>query len=370
MSDQLLVNVTPFETRVALVEDGVVAEVFIERHRDRGIVGNIYLGRVQRVLPGMQAAFVEIGLDKAAFLYVGDVGPPEDLPDDDGENVHVHGAADCAPPVAMTTEGDAETDLPAPVTPSSGATPAKKRRPAKDRRIEDVLKQGQEVLVQVTKDAIGTKGPRVTCNVSLPGRHLVYMPTHRHIGISRRITDDAERTRLRTTLEELKPTFVDDQHPEVGGFVVRTVSEGLSRQKLQADMEFLVGLWRDVERRSALVAAPVLVQPELDVVLRTARDLFTADVEKLVMDDVATFQAVQRFVDLLAPDLKPRLVHYTGSEPLFEREGVETELARAMSRKVWLKSGGTLIIDQAEALTAIDITPAASSASATSRTRS
>jgi len=355
MSDQLLVNVTPFETRVALVEDGVVAEVFIERHRDRGIVGNIYLGRVQRVLPGMQAAFVEIGLDKAAFLYVGDVGPPEDLPDDDGENVHVHGAADCAPPVAMTTEGDAETDLPAPVTPSSGATPAKKRRPAKDRRIEDVLKQGQEVLVQVTKDAIGTKGPRVTCNVSLPGRHLVYMPTHRHIGISRRITDDAERTRLRTTLEELKPTFVDDQHPEVGGFVVRTVSEGLSRQKLQADMEFLVGLWRDVERRSALVAAPVLVQPELDVVLRTARDLFTADVEKLVMDDVATFQAVQRFVDLLAPDLKPRLVHYTGSEPLFEREGVETELARAMSRKVWLKSGGTLIIDQAEALTAIDI---------------
>jgi ribonuclease G len=353
MSDQLLVNVTPFETRVALVEDGVVAEVFIERHRDRGIVGNIYLGRVQRVLPGMQAAFVEIGLDKAAFLYVGDVGPPEELPEDDGDVpvAHVHGPA-------LTSEGEPEAEpaeqLPAPVTPMAAAA-AKKKRPAKDRRIEDVLKQGQEVLVQVTKDAIGTKGPRVTCNISLPGRHLVYMPTHRHIGISRRITDEAERTRLRTTLEELKPSFVDDKHPEVGGFVVRTVSEGLSREKLQADMEFLVGLWRDVERRAAVVAAPMLVQPELDIVMRTARDLFTGDVEKLVIDDESTFKAVQRFVDLLAPDLKPRLVHYVGGEPLFEREGIETELARAMSRKVWLKSGGTLIIDQAEALTAIDI---------------
>jgi ribonuclease G len=343
MSDQLLVNVTPFETRVALVEEGAVAEVFIERHRDRGIVGNIYLGRVQRVLPGMQAAFVEIGLDKAAFLYVGDVGPPEELPDDDGEHHH-HGDGD-----------DEGTDLPAPVTPSASPPPPRKKRPAKDRRIEEVLKQGQDVLVQVTKDAIGTKGPRVTCNISLPGRHLVYMPTHRHIGISRRITDEAERTRLRTTLEELKPAFVDEKHPEVGGFVVRTVSEGLSREKLQADMEFLVQLWRDVEHRSSLVAAPVLVQPELDIVMRTARDLFTGDVEKLVIDDEATFRSVRRFVELLAPDLQARLVHYTGGEPLFEREGVETELARAMSRKVWLKSGGTLIIDQAEALTAIDI---------------
>jgi ribonuclease G len=357
MSDQLLVNVTPFETRVALVEAGVVAEVFIERHRDRGIVGNIYLGRVQRVLPGMQAAFVEIGLDKAAFLYVGDVGPPEELPEDDGDVAHVHVGANGQ---EAETESDAgDHPLPPPVTPalaaSSAPSAAKRKRPAKDRHIEDVLKQGQEILVQVTKDAIGTKGPRVTCNISLPGRHLVYMPTHRHIGISRRITDDAERARLRTTLEELKPTFVDDKHPEVGGFVVRTVSEGLSREKLQADMEFLVGLWRDVEKRAALVAAPVLVQPELDIVMRTARDLFTGDVEKLVIDDQGTFRSVSRFVDLLAPDLKSRLVHYTGSEPLFEREGIETELARAMSRKVWLKSGGTLIIDQAEALTAIDI---------------
>jgi ribonuclease G len=328
------------------VEDGVVAEVFIERHRDRGIVGNIYLGRVQRVLPGMQAAFVEIGLDKAAFLYVGDVVPPEEEDDEDEEHLHVHA------PV-----GDADEDtgsLPPPVTPQAAA-PARKKRSGRDRKIEDVLKQGQQVLVQVTKDAIGTKGPRVTCNISLPGRHLVYMPTHKHIGISRRITADEERARLRQTLEELKPTFKDEAHAEVGGFVVRTVSEGLSREKLQADMEFLVHLWRDIEKRAAVVSAPALVQPELDIVMRTARDLFTAEVDKLVIDDEATYRGVARFVELLDPELLPRLIRYTASEPLFEREGIETELQRAMSRKVWLKSGGTLIIDQAEALTAIDI---------------
>lgn len=340
MADQLIVNVTPFETRVALVEDGAVAEIFIERHRDRGIVGNVYLGRVQRVLPGMQAAFVEIGLDKAAFLYVGDVVPPDE-PDEDDHHDHDEHEHD-----------DAGEALPAPVTTP---TPKKKQRSGRDRRIEDVLKQGQQVLVQVTKDAIGTKGPRVTCNISMPGRHLVYMPTHKHIGISRRITDEGERNRLRSTLEELKPTFINADHPEVGGFVVRTVSEGLSREKLQADMEFLVQLWRDVERRAAMVSAPALVQPELDIVMRTARDVFTADVEKLVIDDEATHKTVARFVELLDPELLPRVIRYTGSEPLFEREGIETELQRAMSRKVWLKSGGTLIIDQAEALTAIDI---------------
>ncbi len=369
MADQLIVNVTPFETRVALIEDGITAEVFIERHRDRGIVGNIYLGKVQRVLPGMQAAFVEIGLDKAAFLYVGDVIPPEDPPDEEPEH-HTHSIDH----EHLETTGTFEptTEIPMPVLPlmllngGSGPVPIavsnssrKNKRPSKDRRIEDVLKQGQEVLVQVTKDAIGTKGPRVTCNISIPGRHLVYMPTHKHIGISRRITDEAERARLRASLEDLKPTFIDEKHPDVGGFVVRTVSEGLSREKLQADMEFLVLLWRDVEKRAAVVAAPALVQPELDIVLRTARDLFTTDVDKLVIDDETVHAMVTRFVALLDPELSPRVQLYTplqrSQSPLFEHEGIETELSRAMSRKVWLKSGGTLIIDQAEALTAIDI---------------
>ena len=355
MSDQLIVNVTPFETRVAVMENGVVAEVFIERHRDRGIVGNIYLGKVQRVLPGMQAAFVEIGLERAAFLYVGDVVPPDEPPDEPPLDSHVHEHAD-------EQDGDG---LPAPVTPAAvsaapatgAAGPSKKpsKRAGKERRIEDLLKQGQQVLVQVTKDAIGTKGPRVTCNISLPGRHLVYMPTHKHIGISRRITDDAERARLRTTLEALKPRFVDDAHPEIGGFVVRTVSEGLSDEKLLADMEFLVTMWRDVEKRSEQLSAPALAQPELDIVLRTARDVFTAEVDKLVIDDEHICREVQRFVELLAPDLLPRVSRYAGPDPVFEHFGIETEIARAMSRKVWLKSGGYLVIDQAEALTAIDV---------------
>lgn len=346
MTDQLIVNVTPFETRVALLEDGITAEVFIERHRGRGIVGNIYLAKVQRVLPGMQAAFVEIGLDKAAFLYVGDVVPPEDAPDEEHDHVHV---------AELDETGGLMGELPAPVIPDPAAAARRPKKSTKDRRIEDVLKQGQEVLVQVTKDAIGTKGPRVTCNISIPGRHLVYMPTHKHIGISRRITDENERTRLRSTLDELKPTLVDDKHPEVGGFVVRTVSEGLSREKLQADMEFLVSLWRDVEKRAAVIAAPALVQPELDIVMRTTRDLFTNEVEKLVIDDEGIFKSVVRFVGLLDPDLVPRVHLYQGSDPLFEHAGIETEIGRAMSRRVWLKSGGTLIIDQAEALTAIDI---------------
>ena len=349
MSDQLIVNVTAFETRVALLENNVVTEIFIERHRDRGIVGDIYLGKVQRVLPGMQAAFVEIGHERAAFLYVGDVVPPDDPVEDDQ---HEHPAA---------VDGDDEVATEGPIAVPIGGAAAReplhkrKRPPSKERRIEELLKQGQEIIVQVTKDAIGTKGPRVTCNVSLPGRHLVYMPTHKHIGISRRITVEEERSRLRTILEELKPRFLDAEHTEVGGFVVRTVSEGLSKDKLEADAEFLISLWRDVESRAKKASAPAIVQPELNIVLRCARDMFTAEVDKLIVDDDKTYENLVRFVDLLDPTLIPRISLYKQVEPLFEHTGVETELQRAMSRRVWLKSGGYLVIDQAEALTAIDV---------------
>lgn len=347
MGDQLVVNVTSYETRVALLEGSVVSEIFIERHRDRGIVGDIYLGRVQRVLPGMQAAFVEIGHDRAAFLYVGDVVPPDE-PSEEEEH-EAHAPADGEEDAERTSGERAEER-------ADKLPPHKKRRLAhRERRIEELLRQGQEVLVQVTKDAIGTKGPRVTCNVSLPGRHVVYMPTHKHIGISRRITAEEERTRLRALLEELRPRFVDAEHPDVGGFVVRTVSEGLAADKLAADAEFLITLWRDIEKRSKKAAAPALVQPELDIVLRTTRDTFTAGVDKLIVDDTASFDKLSRFVGLLDPSLLPRIQHYQGSEPLFEHLGIETELQRAMSRRVWLKSGGYLVIDQAEALTAIDV---------------
>jgi ribonuclease G len=354
MSQQLVVNVTSFETRVASVTNGLVTDLHIERHRDRGIIGNIYLGKVQRVLPGMQAAFIEIGLDKAAFLYVGDIVPP-DAPEDDHEQHEQHEHHE------PRHDGDGEDAEPAPKpsgaqNQSSGSVKKGKRTPSKERKIEELLKQGQDVLVQVTKDSIGSKGPRVSCNISLPGRHLVYMPTHQHVGISRRITNDEERARLRTTLEEIRAAVVgEDGKPTPGGFVVRTVSEGLSREKLQADVEFLAQLWRDVDARQKVLSAPALVQPELDVVMRTARDLFTSDVDKLIIDDEKTHQQVHRFVGLLDDALQARVQRYVQAEPIFEHFGIETEIARAMSRRVWLKSGGYLVIDQAEALTAVDV---------------
>ena len=359
MAEQLIVNVEPFETRVALIENGLVVEVFIERHHGRGIVGNIYLGKVQRVLPGMQAAFVEIGTERAAFLYVGDVLPHEEHEEAEPGEANEHEGAEAAHalngdsslPVngngeaAEEGELDLEPDLEAQGV--KGRRRRRKRQGRSERRIEELLQPGQTVLVQVTKDAIGTKGPRVTCNISLPGRHLVYMPTHGHIGVSRRITDEAERQRLKSILEEVRP--------EAGGFVVRTVSEGLSREKLAADVEFLASLWQDITTRAAALSAPALVQPELDLVQRSARDLFTADLDKLVVDDEETYRRVRRFVELLDPSLLSRVLLYEGSEPIFDHYGIETELARAMSRKVWLKSGGYLVIDQAEALTAIDV---------------
>jgi len=330
VADQIIVNVTPFETRVAFAESGTVLDVFIERNRDRGIVGNIYLGRVQRVLPGMQAAFVEIGEERAAFLYVGDVVPPEEEEDeDDVESL----------PEALGEGGDDD----------DAEEPRKKKRRSRrsNRRIEELLKQGQNVLVQVAKDAIGTKGPRVTCNISIPGRHLVYMPTHRHLGISRRITDEDERSRLKTILEE--------NRPDVGGFVVRTASEGLADEKVKADIEFLHNIWVDVEKRTKDLPSPNLALPELDIVLRCARDMFNGEVSRFIIDHKPTYDRVVKFMEFLDPELAQRLEHYQGDVPVFDHFGVETELARAMSRRVWLKSGGYLVIDQAEALTAIDV---------------
>lgn len=352
MTEQLIVNVTDFETRVALIENGLVVEVLIERHHGRGIVGNIYLGKVQRVLPGMQAAFVEIGTERAAFLYVGDVLPHEEHDEhehDAAEPADEHDAAHGLNGSAALENGDGELDVDGELdaTSAKGKRRRRKKQGRSERRIEELLHPGETVLVQVTKDAIGTKGPRVTCNISLPGRHLVYMPTHDHIGVSRRITDEAERQRLKGILEEVRPAS--------GGFVVRTVSEGLSRDKLAADVEFLASLWQDITTRAAALSAPALVQPELDLVQRSARDLFTADLDKLVVDDDETYRRVRRFVELLDPSLLQRVAAYDGAEPIFDHYGIETELARAMSRKVWLKSGGYLVIDQAEALTAIDV---------------
>ncbi len=319
----IVINADGPETRVALVEDGYLGELYIERKRERGIAGNIYKGRVERVLPGMQAAFVNIGLEKSAYLHVSDVrGTPDDL------KRLIAGDA-----TAAGSEEEEEAADAARV--GTGA------------RIEDLLKEGQEIVVQVTKEPISTKGARTTRYVSLPGRHLVFMPTVDHVGISRRISSDKERRRLRE--------IVDSMRPPGSGFIVRTVAEGVSERDLKADMEFLIKLWNEVVRRAEGGRCPALIYNDLDLLLRTVRDLFTADVAKLIIDSRAEYDRVKKFVAAIMPDFDGHIELYEGNDPIFDGFGIEIEIDRALERKVWLKSGGYLIVDEMEALTAIDV---------------
>jgi len=313
--DLLVINADGPETRVALIEKGQLVELYIERRRERGIVGNIYKGRVKRVLPGMQAAFVDIGVEKAAFLYVADVrGAPEDYR-------------------SLFLDSDA---------PEQG-----KSKSSSNARIEDVVKEGQEILVQVAKAPIGTKGARSTAYVSLPGRNLVFMPTVNHVGISRRITSDKERKRLRG--------IIDSMRPEGAGFIVRTVAEGVSEKELRGDMEFLIKLWNSILKKNQTGKAPALLYNDLDLLLRTVRDLFTPDVDKLIVDSKGEHERLLKFVSAFMPQFSGKIELFDGREPIFDAYGLEGEIDRALQKKVYLKSGGSLIVDQGEALTAIDV---------------
>lgn len=334
MSDQLIVNVASFETRIAFLEGGVVTELMIERNADRGLVGNIYLGKVQRVLPGMQAAFVELGIGKAAFLYVGDVVRSQ-------PSLDPHDALEDLARLNHEDTQEAEEEK------ATEALVKQKRRPKERHKIEDLLKPGQEILVQVTKDPIGTKGPRISCNISVPGRHVVFMPNYDHIGISRKIAEDEERDRLKTLLLQKKPSE--------SGFVARTVSQGVSDDKILADCEYLVSLWREVQNRIKKVNAPALVQPELDILLKCARDMTHDSLSRIVIDSEDAYERTRKFFEIFHPPMCEKLELHEKAEPIFESFGVESEIARAMSRKVWLRSGGYLIVDQAEALTVIDV---------------
>ncbi|HZI11551.1 MAG TPA: Rne/Rng family ribonuclease, partial [Myxococcus sp.] len=543
MSSILVINAAGRETRVALVEGGHIAEFYLERKKDKGVVGNIYKGRVVRVLPGMQAAFVDIGLEKAAFLYVSDVvydpdfaraqfelteGEHEDAPDvpTESEADAAEAAAEARGPAAVELEAEelaahrteslprdtvmelaanapavtppevpaaaadteaaaAPAEAPAPVEapapaaaasdapaeaapvedpalapevapfggttdatgapvsesapapapapapaadvnadaaalavallppepppaaatalgdiippPATDAAPApaakpsevsgerrtpreareareprrerergekdkgrreEKRRDKRDEekekpkprrtdKIEDLLKVGQEVVVQISKDPIGTKGARLTSHISIPGRHLVFMPTVDHVGISRRISNEKERRRLREIVDKMRPPGT--------GFIVRTVAENVPQEKLESDIRFLIEVWNQVVRRNEKRGGPGLLHPDLDLILRATRDLFAHDVEKLVVDDREEYERILGFVTAQDPALRDRVALHEGDDTVFDAYGIEQELQRATQRKVWLKSGGYLIIDQAEALTAIDV---------------
>ncbi len=317
MTKELVICTTSHETRVALLEGGHIAELYIERDRQMGIVGNIYKGKVVRVLPGMQAAFVDIGLEKAAFLYVADVL-------DEMEQVERSIEGDEQP-----LDQDAGSEL-SPLPP-----------------IEDLLDEGQELLVQVSKEPIGTKGARITSHISLPGRHLVYMPTVDHVGISRRIESEEERERLRQAIDSMRASGT--------GFIVRTVSEGKSEEDLRLDMEFLVGLWGNLSRGIDAVSAPGLIHSDLDVTSKVLRDILTEDVKRIIVDNNEEYDKIVRFLRTFMPRLNYCIELYKGQEPVFDAYGLEVEISRSLGRKVWLKSGGSIIIEQTEALVAIDV---------------
>jgi len=319
MSKELVINTTSHETRVALLENSHIAELYIERSRERSIVSNIYRGRVIRVLPGMQAAFVDIGLDKAAFLYVADVL-------DEIEAVEQFIEVGQSP----RQPGEENSGERPPLPP-----------------IEELLQEGQEIVVQVAKDPIGTKGARITAHISLPGRNLVYMPTVDHVGISRRIENEEERLRLRH--------LVDIMRPEGTGFIIRTAAEGKSADELKADMDYLVAMWEQVDQHCVDRGAPCLIHSDLDVTSKVLRDILTEDVARIVVDNAEEYRKIQSFLDTFMPGQQFRVDHYQEDEPIFDAFGLEVEIARALGRKVWLKSGGHIIIDQTEALTAIDV---------------
>jgi ribonuclease G len=322
MSEELLINVTPRETRVALVENGMLQEVQIERASRRGYLGNIYKGRVARVMPGMQAAFVEIGLERAAFLHASDILRPPAL---DGEAGAAAGA-------------EAAIDGEPAARPSTSVPP-----------INELIREGQELLVQVVKDPIGTKGARITTHLSLPSRLLVMLPFGRTLGVSARIEDEAERARLK----ELVAGLVDPARP--AGWIVRTNAEGESVEALSQEIDYLRRVWAAVERRIASARAGERVYEELLLPLRAIRDLLRANVEKVRIDSREMYERAVEFGRQFLPDLVDRIEHYPGERPLFDLYGVEDEIQKALQKEVPLKSGGYLVIDQTEAMTTIDV---------------
>ncbi len=300
MNEEILINVTPQETRVAVMQQGAVQELHVERSGSRGLVGNIYLGEVSRVLPGMQSAFIQIGLDRAAFLHVADIWG------------HRQNHEEAKP-------------------------------------IERILHDGQKLLVQVIKDPIGTKGARLSTQVSIAGRLLVYLPQESHIGISQRIEDEAERALLREKLQHLIPA------DEPGGFIVRTMAETASEKELGTDIVYLRKLWSDIRETAATANAPALLYQDLTLSLRVLRDFVNDQCDRVLVDSRETFQRMQAFANDYTLSFADRIQHYSGDRPLFDLYGVEDEIERALARRVPLKSGGYLIIDQTEALTTIDV---------------
>jgi ribonuclease G len=309
LSAEILINVTPRESRVALIEQGMLQELHIERSLRRGVVGNLYKGRVQRVMPGMQAAFVELGLERAAFLHASDIIRVPQVQPSESEEV-----AAAVPPPSITS----------------------------------LVHEGQEIVVQVVKDPIGSKGARLTTQVSIPSRYLVLLPYSKVIGVSARIEDDAERARLKALVSELAEGCGM-------GFIVRTNAEGLERDALEADVAYLRLAWQLIREASAATKVGERIYEDLSLPLRALRDMMSAQIDRVMVDSRETHERLLRFAQQFMPDLVPRIEHYAGERPLFDLNGIEDEISRALQKEVPLKSGGYLVVDQTEAMTTVDV---------------
>lgn len=316
MAAEILINVRPQETRVAYVEAGILTDLKIERKTSPTLVGSIHRGKVIRVLPGMQAAFVDIGLDRAAFLYVGDIRDEAD----DGVDPDKEGP--------MLDEAD-EIPSTAPKTP-----------------IQELLHEGQHILVQVAKDPIGTKGARLTTHLSLPGRFVVFLPTVKHLGISRRIENESERERLRGLVQRINSS---------GGVIVRTAGEGAAEESLKSDIEYLDRLSKEILKNYEKKKGVGLIHQEIDVELRALRDLMSESVAAVWVDSEEVHKKVSKFVSQLMPKYKQNIILYEEPKPLFDMYDIDLEISRSMDRKIWLKSGGYIVVDEAEALVVIDV---------------
>ncbi|MBF0443477.1 MAG: Rne/Rng family ribonuclease, partial [Oligoflexales bacterium] len=317
MKKKLVINANVSETRIALLEEGKVAELYVERHSNKGMVGNIYKAKVTRVLPGMQSAFINIGVDQSAFLFGGDVMDPAFIK-------------------ALKEQKDSKPNEENDSQYSINRTP-----------IENIIRNGQEIMIQVAKEPLGTKGPRVTMQIAIPGRYLVLMPDFNNLGISRRIEDEAQREEIRKRVETIKP-------PDMG-LIVRTAAADVDVSLLKKDLEYLQEVWKNIKEKSLRRSAPALLYQEPDLVVKTTRDLYSEEISEIVVDDPAAYSQLKHFLTDTIPGSDGKLSLYKKPNPVFDEYGIEMDIAKALARKVWLPSGGYLVIDQTEALTSFDV---------------
>src|SRR4051794_24123899 len=328
MTKEMIISSNGHETMVAILEDDLVAEVFVERERHRGVVGNVYKGRVSKVLPGMQSSFIDLGLERDGFLYVADVIDTLDEFD--------------------KLSGDDDEEGAAPVGGGKGRERDRQDRP--QQKIEDLLKEGQEIIVQVVKEPLGTKGARLTSHVTMPGRFLVFMPTVDHIGVSRKIESREERARLRGIVREFR-----EAHGFTGGVIIRTAAGSRPKEDILGDLDAFHKIWTEMRQRNESSRAPAVLFQEQSIVARLLRDLLTEDFQAIRIDNAQEYQRVIELIERIMPSLAPKVKLYSKPYPIFDEYGVQAEIDKALKSKVYLKSGGSIVINQTEALVAIDV---------------